>query len=241
MPTIEVVNLENKKVGTVDLRDDVFGVKVNFPLVHQVIKSQLANRRQGTAHTKVKSEVRGGGRKPFKQKGTGNARQGSSRSPLHPGGGQTFGPRMRTYFHATPKEMMRGALRSALSDRVASKRLLVVDEFELKSVKTKPFADTLRKKFELQKVLIIDDVNPNLELSARNIKDTRVLRTEGVNVYDLVRYPWVIFSKRAIAAVEGRLAPSADSAGSTDAVAKVAKKKTAAKAPTKTAKAAKKA
>lgn len=236
MPTIDVVNLENKKVGTVDLRDDVFGVKVNFPLVHQVIKAQLATRRQGTAHTKTKGEVRGGGRKPFKQKGTGNARQGSSRSPLQPGGGQTFGPRMRSYFQATPKEMVRGALRSALSDRVAAKRLLVVDAFELSSPKTKPFADTLRKKFDVTKVLIVDDVNKNLELSGRNIKDTRVLRTEGVNVYDLVRYPWVIFSKRAIAAVEARLQPGAVGAEGAKAE-KPSKKGTARAAGAKAAKA----
>src|SRR4051812_20133243 len=117
MPTLDVLNLDKKKVGTIELSDAVFGVDVNVPLVHQIIKAQLAGRRQGTAKTKVKSEVRGGGRKPFKQKGTGNARQGSTRSPLHPGGGQSFGPQPRDYTQYTPKEMMRGALRSALSDR----------------------------------------------------------------------------------------------------------------------------
>ena len=131
MPTLEVINQEKKKVGTIELRDDVFAVDVNVPLVHQVFKAQLAGRRQGTAKTKTKSEVRGGGRKPFRQKGTGNARQGSTRSPLQPGGGQNFGPQPRSYEQATPKEMMRGALRSALSDRVKAKRVLVVDEFKL--------------------------------------------------------------------------------------------------------------
>ena len=118
MPTLDVIDQSKKKVGSIQLRDDVFGVDVNVALVHQVIKAQLAGRRQGTAKTKTKREVRGGGRKPFKQKGTGNARQGSSRSPLQPGGGQSFGPQPRSYEQATPKEMMRGALRSALSDRV---------------------------------------------------------------------------------------------------------------------------
>ncbi len=129
MPTLELINQEKEKVGTIELRDDVFAVAVNVPLVHQVLKAQLAGRRQGTAKTKTKSEVRGGGRKPFRQKGTGNARQGSIRSPLQPGGGQNFGPQPRSYEQATPKEMVRGALRSALSDRVKANRLLVVDEF----------------------------------------------------------------------------------------------------------------
>src|SRR3954470_2451628 len=118
MPSVDVISQDKKKVGTIDLRDDVFGVTVNVALVHQVIKAQLAGRRQGTAKTKTKAEVRGGGRKPFRQKGTGNARQGSTRSPLHPGGGQTFGPLPRSYEQSTPKEMIRGALRSALSDRL---------------------------------------------------------------------------------------------------------------------------
>src|SRR5690348_11535112 len=135
MASIDVINQDKKKVGTIDLRDDVFAVDVNVPLVHQVLKAQLAGRRQGTAKTKTKSEVRGGGRKPFRQKGTGNARQGSSRSPLNPGGGQSFGPVPRSYEQATPKEMIRGALRSVLSDRVKASRVLIVDEFKLESSK----------------------------------------------------------------------------------------------------------
>jgi large subunit ribosomal protein L4 len=221
MPTLDVINQEKKKVGTIDLSDAVFGVKVNIPLVHQVIKAQLAGRRQGTAKTKVKSEVRGGGRKPFKQKGTGNARQGSSRSPLQPGGGQNFGPQPRSYEQATPKEMVRGALRSALSDRVKAERLLVVDEFKLSTAKTKAFDELLKKKLELNKVLIVDDANKNLELSARNVPQVKVLRTEGLNVYDIVRYDWVMFTKRAIEAIQTRL-------GSEEGAAKPAR--TAAKA-----------
>lgn len=208
MPTLEVINLEKKKVGSIDLREDVWGVEVNVPLVHQVLKAQLAGRRQGTAKTKTKSEVRGGGRKPFKQKGTGNARQGSTRSPLMPGGGQSHGPVPRSYEQATPKEMIRGALRSALSDRVKAARCLVVDEFTLATVKTKAFNEILKNKLQLEKVLIVDDANQNLELSGRNIPNVKVLRTEGLNVYDIVRYDWVLFSKRAVQAVETRLAPN---------------------------------
>lgn len=205
----ELLNQEKKSVGSVELHDAVFSVKVNIPLVHQVIKAQLAGRRQGTAKTKTKSEIRGGGRKPFRQKGTGNARQGSIRSPLHVGGGQSFGPVPRDYSQATPKEMIRGALRSALSDRVKAERFFVVDSFDFGAAKTKVFNELLEKKWELSKVLIVDDANQNLELSARNVPNVKVLRTEGLNVYDIVRYDWVIMTQRAVKSVEARLAPRA--------------------------------
>ena len=206
MPILDVIDLSKKKVGTIELGDAVFAADVNVPLVHQVIKAQLAGRRQGTAKTKVKSEVRGGGRKPFKQKGTGNARQGSSRSPLQPGGGQNFGPQPRSYEQATPKEMMRGALRSALSDRVKAQRVLILDNLELAQAKTAAFDEILKKKLELDQVLIVDDANKNLELSGRNIPKVKVLRTEGLNVYDIVRYDWLVMTKRAAQAVNTRLA-----------------------------------
>ena len=208
MPTLELLSQEKQKIGTIELRDDVFAVDVNVPLVHQVIKAQLAGRRQGTAKTKTKGEVRGGGKKPFKQKGTGNARQGSSRSPLQPGGGQSFGPQPRSYEQSTPKEMIRGALRSALSDRVKASRLLVVDEFKLGSTKTKVLDALLKEKLQVEQVLIVDDLNKNLELSGRNLPKVKVLRTEGLNVYDIIRNDWVVLTKRAVQAVESRLAPS---------------------------------
>ncbi|MDR3606567.1 MAG: 50S ribosomal protein L4 [Oligoflexia bacterium] len=207
MPSLDLFNQEKKKVGTIQLRDDVFAVDVNVALVHQVIKAQLAGRRQGTAKTKTKSEIRGGGRKPFKQKGTGSARQGSSRSPLNPGGGQTFGPVPRSYEQSTPKEMMRGALRSALSDRVKADRVLVIDEFKLSQVKSKALSDIVAKKLQVEQVLIVDDANKNLELSGRNLSKVKVLRTEGLNVYDIIRHDWVVMTKRAVEAVESRLAP----------------------------------
>jgi large subunit ribosomal protein L4 len=209
MPSLDLLNQEKKKVGTIELRDDVFGVDVNVALVHQVIKAQLAGRRRGTAKTKTKSEVRGGGHKPFKQKGTGSARQGSSRSPLQPGGGQSFGPVPRDYTQATPKEMMRGALRSALSDRVKADRVLVIDEFKLSSAKTKVLGDIMAKNLQVEMVLVVDDANKNLELSGRNLSKVKVLRTEGLNVYDIVRHDWVVMTKRAVEAVQSRLAPQA--------------------------------
>src|SRR3954464_4190362 len=136
MAKVDVVNLKNEKVGTIDLSDAIFGQKVNGPLVLQVIKAQLAGLRQGTASTKTKGMIRGGGKKPFRQKGTGNARQGSSRSPLMPGGGAAFGPKPRKYNQRTPKAMVRGALRCVLSDKLAAKHLVIVDSFELKNPKT---------------------------------------------------------------------------------------------------------
>jgi large subunit ribosomal protein L4 len=205
MPTLDVIDLNKKKVGTIDLADEVFGAEVNVPLVHQVLKAQLAGRRQGTAKTKTKAEVRGGGKKPFRQKGTGNARQGSSRSPLKPGGGQNFGPQPRSYEQSTPKEMMRGALRSALSDRVKASRLLVVDELKLETAKTKVFNEILTKKLDLSKVLIVDDKNLNLERAGRNVPHVKLLRTEGLNVYDIVAHDWLVLSKKAVKAVEERL------------------------------------
>jgi large subunit ribosomal protein L4 len=208
MPTLELLNQEKQKIGTIVLRDDVFAVDVNVPLVHQVLKAQMAGRRQGTAKTKTKGEVRGGGRKPFKQKGTGNARQGSIRSPLQPGGGQSFGPQPRSYEQATPKEMVRGALRSALSDRVKASRVLIVDEFKLESAKTAILDVLLKQKLQVEQVLIVDDMNRNLELSGRNLPKVKVLRTEGLNVYDVIRNDWVVLTKRAVQAVESRLAPT---------------------------------
>lgn len=209
MPTLDVVNQENKKVGSMDLEAAIFATEINYPLVHQVIKAQLANRRQGTAKTKTKSEIRGGGKKPFKQKGTGNARQGSTRSPLNVGGGQNFGPQPRSYEQATPKEMMRGALRSALSDRVKASRLVVVDEFKFSAAKTKVFAEMMKNKFKLEKVLIVDDRNEFLELSGRNVPKVRVLRSEGLNVYDIVRHEWIVMTKKAVASTTARLSTEA--------------------------------
>ena len=206
MPSIDLLSQDKKKVGTVNLNDSVFGVEINIPLVHQVIKAQLADRRQGTAKTKTKSEIRGGGRKPFRQKGTGNARRGSSRSPLIAGGGQNFGPIPRSYEQATPKKMMDGALRSVLSDRCKEGRLLIVDEFKLASMKTKAFAQLLNDTWQIEKVLIVDEENKNLEVSARNIKHCKVIRTEGLNCYDIVGNEWLVMTKRSVERIEARLA-----------------------------------
>ena len=205
MPTLELYNQKKEKVGTVNLNDAVFGTDINRALVHQVIKAQLADRRQGTAKTKVKSEVRGGGRKPFKQKGTGNARQGSTRSPLMVGGGQNFGPQPRSYAEKTPKEMVRGALRSALSDRVKAARVIVLDKLTFAQPKTQDAEKVLKDTFKLENALIVAVADQNLELSVRNLKGVRMLRTEGLNVYDIVKHDWLVLTQDAVKAIETRL------------------------------------
>jgi large subunit ribosomal protein L4 len=205
MPSLELLNQKKEKVGTINLSDEVFGAEVNHALVHQVIKAQLADRRQGTAKTKTKGEVRGGGRKPFKQKGTGNARQGSTRSPVMVGGGQNFGPQPRSYAEKTPKQMVKGALRSALSDRAKASRLIVLDKISFAKPSTAAAKKMLLDTFKLEKTLIVSVADNNTELSIRNLKGMRVLRTEGLNVYDIVKHEWLMITQDAVKVIEARL------------------------------------
>ena len=202
----DVYNLKNEKVGAIELSDEVFGLKPNGPLVLQVIKAYLAGLRQGNACTKTKGLVRGGGKKPFRQKGTGNSRQGSSRSPLMPGGGTAFGPKPRDYSQRTPKEMVRGAMRSVLSDKLLAKHLVIVDKFDLKNAKTKELAATLTKNFKVEKALLVDAKNKNLFLAARNLPKVTCLSTDGVNTYEVVKHDWLFLSKESAEALSARLA-----------------------------------
>jgi large subunit ribosomal protein L4 len=199
----DVVNLKNKVVGSVELPEAVFADRVNEALVLQVIKAQLAGLRQGTAKNKCKAEVRGGGKKPFKQKGTGNARQGSSRSPLNPGGGSSFGPQPRSYKQATPKKMVQGAVRSVLSDKVAAKRLIVIDDINLTG-KTKELVSVLTKDFNVKSALIVDAKNENLLRASRNIPTVRFLTTDNVSPYELVKHEWLLCSKKAVEALASK-------------------------------------
>ncbi len=205
MAKVKVFNLKKEAVGEIDLPDSVFGVEVSSAIIHQAVVTQLAGRRRGTASTKTKAEVRGGGKKPFRQKGTGNARQGSSRSPLMPGGGESFGPKPRSYFKTFPKKMAQAAMRSALSDKVGSERLIVIDDFKFGKPKTKEVASVLGA-FGLSKALIVDGENKNLELASRNLEKHKFLRTEGVNVYDVVNHEWLVLSKKAAQTLAERLA-----------------------------------
>lgn len=204
MAKVKVYNLKKEAVGEIDLPDSVFAAKVSPAIIHQAVVTQLAGRRRGTASTKTKAEVRGGGKKPFRQKGTGNARQGTSRSPLMPGGGESFGPKPRSYFKTFPKKMAQAAMRSALSDKLGSERLLVIDDFKFSKPKTKEMASVLGV-FGLGKALIVDGENKNLELASRNLAKHKFLRTEGMNVYDVVNHEWLVLSKRAAQTLAERL------------------------------------
>ncbi len=202
MASVSVYNIEGKEVGTIDLNDAVFGVEVNEHLVHMAVVNQLANKRQGTQKAKTRSEVSGGGRKPWRQKGTGHARQGSTRAPQWTGGGMVFAPVPRDYSFKMNKKEKRAALKSALSAKVEEKKFIVIDEIKFDEIKTKNFAGML-KNFEVKKALVVlEDGNTNAEISARNIADIKTAKTNTINVYDILKYNTVIATKAAVAAIE---------------------------------------
>jgi len=202
MATVSVYNIEGKEVGTIDLNDSVFGVEVNDHLVHKAVVSQLANNRQGTQKAKTRSEVSGGGRKPWRQKGTGHARQGSTRAPQWTGGGVVFAPVPRDYSVKMNKKEKRAALKSALSSRVEEKKFIVIDEINFDEIKTKKF-QTVLDNLKINKALVVlEDGNKNAELSARNIPDVKTAHTNTINVYDILKYNTVIATKAVVAAIE---------------------------------------
>ncbi len=209
MAKIEVKNLDGKTVGDVELDDAVFGVEVNEHLLWESVKQQRANRRAGTHFTKRRNEVRGGGKKPYKQKGTGNARQGSTRAPHYVGGGSVFGPKPRDYSYAMPKKAMAGALRSALSLRTKESKLIVVEEFSLDAIKTARVKQAL-EKLGAQSALIVDGENEKLAKSARNLADAKYLAQEGLNVYDVLDHETLILTRPVIEAITKRLRPFAE-------------------------------
>lgn len=202
MATVSVYNIEGKEVGTIDLNDSVFGVEVNDHLVHKAVVGQLANNRQGTQKAKTRAEVSGGGRKPWRQKGTGHARQGSTRAPQWTGGGIVFAPVPRDYSVKMNKKEKRAALKSALSSRVEEKKFIVIDEINFDEIKTKKF-QTVLDNLKINKALVVlEDDNKNAELSARNIPDVKTVRTNTINVYDILKYNTVIATKAVVAAIE---------------------------------------
>lgn len=202
MANVSVYNIEGKEVGTIDLNDAVFGVEVNEHLVHMAVVSQLANKRQGTQKAKTRSEVSGGGRKPWRQKGTGHARQGSTRAPQWTGGGVVFAPVPRDYSFKMNKKEKRAALKSALTSRVEEKKFIVIDEINFDEIKTKKF-QTVLDNLKINKALVVlEDDNKNAELSARNIPDVKTVRTNTINVYDILKYNTVIATKAVVAAIE---------------------------------------
>ena len=202
MANVSVYNIEGKEVGTIDLNDSVFGVEVNDHLVHKAVVGQLANNRQGTQKAKTRAEVSGGGRKPWRQKGTGHARQGSTRAPQWTGGGIVFAPVPRDYSVKMNKKEKRAALKSALSSRVEEKKFIVIDEINFDEIKTKKF-QTVLDNLKINKALVVlEDDNKNAELSARNIPDVKTARTNTINVYDILKYNTVIATKAVVAAIE---------------------------------------
>ena len=202
MANVSVYNIEGKEVGTIDLNDAVFGVEVNEHLVHMAVVSQLANKRQGTQKAKTRSEVSGGGRNPWRQKGTGHARQGSTRAPQWTGGGVVFAPTPRDYSFKLNKKERRAALKSALTSRVEEKKFIVVDEINFDEIKTKKFQDVLNNLSVSKALVVLEDGNKNAELSARNIADVKTAKTNTINVYDILKYNTVIATKAAVQAIE---------------------------------------
>lgn len=206
MASVVVYDINKNQVSQRELSDVVFNDVVRGYLIHDMVRYQLAARRQGTADTKTRSEVSGGGKKPYKQKGTGNARQGCIRAPHYVGGGAAFGPTPRDYTFKLNRKVKKAALRSALSARFQAEKLTILDAIELENISTKGFVEILNR-FALEKVLVVvSGANRNLELSARNLPNVKVLRAEGVNVYDVMKYPNLIVTEGAVSQLEGALA-----------------------------------
>ena len=202
MANVSVYNIEGKEVGSIELNDAVFGVEVNEHLVHMAVVNQLANNRQGTQSAKTRSEVSGGGRKPWRQKGTGHARQGSTRAPQWTGGGVVFAPVPRDYSFKMNKKEKRAALKSALSSRVAENKFIVVDEIKFDEIKTKKFQEVLNNLNVNKALVVLEDGNTNVEISARNIANVKTARTNTINVFDILKYNTVIATKAAVATIE---------------------------------------
>lgn len=202
MANVSVYNIEGNVVGSVELNDNIFGVEVNEHLVHLSVLQQLANKRQGTQSAKTRSEVSGGGRKPWRQKGTGHARQGSTRSPQWKGGGVVFAPKPREYSFKLNRKEKRLALKSALTSRVAAEKLIVLDELNFDSIKTKKMASVLENLKVNKALVVLGEKNDNVILSARNIATVRTALVNTINVYDILKYDTLVVTKDALTKIE---------------------------------------
>ncbi len=205
MATVEVVNHKKEKVGEIELPEGIFNVPVKAGLLHEVVRWQMARWRAGTACTKTRGEVRGGGRKPWRQKGTGRARQGSIRAPHWVGGGVVFGPKPRDYSFKLNKKQRRLALRMALSSRMQQGKVFVVDDFGLSEIKTKKFVEFLQKFGVEDALVVLPERDEVLEKSARNLPTVKVLAVEGLNVYDILDHEYLIIKREALPIIEERL------------------------------------
>ena len=202
MAIVSVYNMEGNEVGKMDLNDAVFGVEVNEHLVHMAVVAQLANNRQGTQKAKTRSEVSGGGRKPWRQKGTGHARQGSTRAPQWTGGGIVFAPTPRDYTIRLNKKEKRAALKSALTSRVLENKFIVVDELKLDEIKTKKFQNVLNNLKVNKALVVVDENSDNVVKSAKNIQSVKTAYVNTINVYDILKYNTVVATKAAVANIE---------------------------------------
>ena len=202
MANVSVYNMEGKEVGTMELNDAVFGVKINEHLVHMAVVAQLANKRQGTQKAKTRAEVSGGGKKPWRQKGTGHARQGSTRAPQWTGGGVVFAPTPRDYTIRLNKKEKRAALKSALTSRVQENKFIVVDELKLDEIKTKKFQNVLNNLNVKGALVVVGADSDNVVLSARNIPTVKTAYVNTINVYDILKYNTVVATKAAVANIE---------------------------------------
>ncbi|HBO03902.1 50S ribosomal protein L4 [Lachnospira hominis (ex Liu et al. 2021)] len=198
MANVSVYNIEGKEVGSIELNDAVFGVEINEHLVHMAVVNQLANNRQGTQSAKTRSEVSGGGRKPWRQKGTGHARQGSTRAPQWTGGGIVFAPKPRDYSFKMNKKEKKIALLSALTSKVADNKIVVLDEFKLDEIKTKKFAEVMNNLKVSKALVVLEGENKNVVLSGRNIPTVKVSATNEINTYDVLKYDTLVVTKAAV-------------------------------------------
>ena len=202
MATVSVYNMEGKEVGSMDLNDAIFGVEVNEHLVHMAVVQQLANNRQGTQKAKTRSEVRGGGRKPWRQKGTGHARQGSTRAPQWTGGGTVFAPVPRDYSFKLNKKEKRAALKSALTTRVQENKFIVLDELKLDEIKTKKFVEVMNNLKVEKALVVLNEMDANVIASAKNVPTVKTAQTNEVNVFDVLKYDTVVVTKAAAQKIE---------------------------------------
>ncbi len=202
MANVSVYNMEGKEVGSIELNDAVFGVEINEHLVHMAVVSQLANNRQGTQSAKTRSEVSGGGRKPWRQKGTGHARQGSTRAPQWTGGGVVFAPKPRDYSFKMNKKEKKLALLSALTSKVVDNKIVVLDEFKMDEIKTKKFAEVMNNLNVSKALVVLEGENKNVLLSGRNIPTVKVSATNEINTYDILKYDSLVVTKAAVEKLE---------------------------------------
>ena len=202
MAKVAVLNMAGKEVDTIELNDAVFGVEINEHLVHMAVLQQLANNRQGTQKAKTRSEVRGGGKKPYRQKGTGHARQGSTRAPHYTGGGVVFAPVPRDYSFKLNKKEKRAALKSALTSRVVENKFIVLDELKLDEIKTKKFVEVMNNLKVEKALVVLNEMDTNVIASAANIPTVKTAQTNEINVFDVLKYDTVVVTKAAVATIE---------------------------------------